>query len=242
MLGLLAPLTANAAPVNMPFSTIGVLPDQSTTVTGTLSNGVAWEVRHDPPPADLSGVESWPARAVRFYNWQPSWGDQVWTFSVPVNLSFQITNLNGGWSTIAGALEDRREGVVLPAGTVCDLSAVPTSIIGIRFDPTGTHADIPGGPTNLPTLWYEGVTNSPSEAELARQLIPCTLNNTTELRLGWSASNQTWVRGLHSLTVTPVATPFNISTASVPVLNPVSLTLLALALGGMAFWRRRQIS
>jgi hypothetical protein len=36
------------------------------------------------------------------------------------------------------------------------------------------------------------------------------------------------------------ATPFS-ATASIPMLNPVALVLLALALGGMAFWRRRRV-
>ncbi|MCL2297458.1 MAG: general secretion pathway protein GspK, partial [Proteobacteria bacterium] len=66
--------------------------------------------------------------------------------------------------------------------------------------------------------------------------------NVTELRLNGEGFSPTYTRGLHSLTVNPVASPFNINTASVPVLNPVSLALLALALGGMAGWRRRQIS
>jgi hypothetical protein len=35
--------------------------------------------------------------------------------------------------------------------------------------------------------------------------------------------------------------PTNTGTTSIPVLSPVGLALLALALGGMAFWRRRKV-
>ncbi|MDR2244743.1 MAG: hypothetical protein LBE15_04965, partial [Burkholderiales bacterium] len=47
MFGLLAPLTANAAPVNVPLSTIADAPPQN----GALSNGVNWSVELDPGPA-----------------------------------------------------------------------------------------------------------------------------------------------------------------------------------------------
>jgi hypothetical protein len=115
-----------------------------------------------------------------FYTWFPPDGRQVWTFSTPVNLSFTLTNLNGGPPF-------PQEGVVLPAGTVCDVSGLDPAF-GFTFNAATA------------TLAHTG-----PDASLAATgaLIPCTLNNATQLTLDGTGFSMTQVRGLHSLTVTP---------------------------------------
>jgi hypothetical protein len=177
---------AFAASADVPLDTLTDAPPQS----GTLSNGIDWNVAGggaDPlgwgPGGGNEGL----------YFWSPAAGDQIWSFvsslsgtSIPVNLSFTVTDLQFGPDDPQG-----EEGVVLPAGTTCDVSGMDPAW-GFTFDAaTATLAHT--GPT---------APSSPKNgAETA--LIPCALNNTTSaLILNSAGFHPTAQRGLHSLKVT----------------------------------------
>jgi len=198
-LSLLAPVAASAAPVDVPLSSLVNKPPPQN---GALSNGVGWSVALNPGPSSIAygwldysdpssapfavgSDPAWPA----YYVWYPRDGNQVWNFSTPVNLSFTITDLQGG-SNIG-----RQEGVVLPAGAMCDLSGVDPAEFSYIVDPItkiGTLAHIGPHALATPGVFYIGSV-----------LIPCTLNNVTTLTLDGTGFDLNMQRGLHSLTAAP---------------------------------------
>jgi len=137
---------------------------------------VGWSVALNPGPATTTG---W----VGLYAWRfGTEGNQIWNFHTPVNLSFVVTGLNNA-----------TEGVILPAGTTCDLSNLsPSQALQVTFD------DITD-PTK-PTLAHTGPTGFPSDFE---PKIPCTLNNATTLTLDGTGFSMYYTLGLYSLTVAP---------------------------------------
>jgi len=144
--GLLAPLTASAAPADVPLTTLGAPP-----INGTLSNGVDWSAATNPGPASGGWVGGFTADG--HYQWYPSEGIQKWTFSTPVNLSFVITNLNG-----------YMEGMIMPPGTGCDLSGVDPALASeFSFNP-GTATLVHTGPSSTAAshpripCWLNNVT------------------------------------------------------------------------------------
>jgi hypothetical protein len=172
---------AFAASADVPLDTL----TDSPPLNGTLSNGIDWDVA-----GSATSVPGWTPGAAGsgYYTWEPSGGDQIWSFvssisdnPIPVNLSFTITGVQGGPDT------GTEEGVVLPAGTTCDLSGMDPAW-GFTFDAaTATLAHT--GPS--------GVLGAQAA------LIPCSLNNTTSaLTLDGTGFALTLSRGLHSLEVT----------------------------------------
>jgi hypothetical protein len=144
-----------------------------------LSNGVDWSVAVSGTAITQGWCDLTTAPVAcnsDVYQWQPIEGTQTWTFSTPVNLSFEVSDL-----------QNPNEGVVLPLGTICDTSSANAAGWNGTFN-AATATLIAGG--TLTTFAN----------------IPCTLNGTniTTLTLDNPAvSNPTYSRGLGSLTVTP---------------------------------------
>jgi len=88
-------------------------------------------------------------------------------------------------------MQGHMEGAVFPLGTVCDLSGLDPTLAA-EFDFNAATA----------TLAHTGPDGGPGSAS-QEAVIPCTLNNTMVLTLDGTGLQQTFARGLHSLTVAP---------------------------------------
>jgi hypothetical protein len=82
---------------------------------------------------------------------------------------------------------NHRPVVVLPAGTLCDVSAAAAVAAQITFNAATA------------TLSHDG----PTDPAVGNIVIPCTLSNATTLTLDGTGFNQQATRGLSNITVTP---------------------------------------
>jgi hypothetical protein len=193
LLALIFSAPAFAASADVPLSTLTAAPPPlaSPADSPTLSNGVDWSVTGGGGLGWCVAGGCGDGSGSSYFQWRPNAGNQVWSFSSPVNLEFTVTGLQGGLS--AGV----QEGVVLPQGTICNLSTLAPAVASLfSFDDTTD-------PTK-PTLAHIGPSLTPGIGNLAETAhIPCTLNNTTTLTLDGTGFYLDFARGLNSLTVIP---------------------------------------
>ncbi|MDO5290506.1 MAG: IPTL-CTERM sorting domain-containing protein [Pseudomonadota bacterium] len=166
---------AQAQQVAIDLQTAGL----AATAGGTLANGVTW---------DVNAGGGWVANAAGgYYQYRPSAdGVQTFTFSIPVDLEFGVTDL-----------QNANEGVTLPAGTSC---TVPATATGITWNPA--TFTLQNGNT--------GNTNG------SNHVFACTLNGVTTLTLDGNGMNPGVRRGLNYLRVTPTAATMTPTFGNVP--------------------------